>query len=386
MNTAQAVAKLQMFVRTLVAAGVKNSKGWHSLRREKGFEEKMAETFGYVREEGLPSIATLVKPFFHPTKALIGLNYTPVAHNTLHRSKNGWTDVLRLCRGIVFDRQGNLVAFPFPKFFNHGEHEETRGELPEGSFEAMDKADGHLAIIFSYRGKLMATTRGSFVSSSAQVANKMLAAKSRAYWQKAIGREQTVLAEIIHPRTKVIVDYGRRRGFVLLGCYNLKTFNDMNHAELSVLAQKLKIPVAELVPFASIAALKAKVAEKDYKNREGFVVRFVKADGSVLRVKFKFAGYLGIMLEEKLTYGYVMNRLMDGSLEKTLAGKPHEIEKEVRAMVDKLEAVNDISADDRGKARRKYLRELVEEESRTTSYNTQCGKFSRWALAQQSSS
>ncbi|MBY0359813.1 MAG: T4 RnlA family RNA ligase [Candidatus Obscuribacterales bacterium] len=385
-RVAQAVVKLQMLIRTIVGADVKNSEGWHDLRKSEGFEGMMSEGFGYEREAGMPSITTLVKPFFHPTKALVGLNYTPVAHNTLHRFPKGWTDALRLCRGIVFDRQANLVAFPFPKFFNYGEHEETKGTLPEGPFEAMDKADGHLAIIFSYRGKVMATTRGSFVSPTAQVANKMLATKNRSHWQKVIGRQQTVLAEIIHPRTKVIVDYGRRRGFILLGCYDLNTYADLDHAQLSILAQKLKTPVAELVPFASIAELKAKVAEKDYKNREGFVVRFVQPDGSVLRVKFKYAGYLGIMLEEKLTYGYVMNRLLDGSLERTLAGKPHEVEQEVRGMVTKLMAVNEIPDDSRGKARRAYLRELVDEASRTTSYCTQCGKFSRWALAQQSSS
>lgn len=385
MNTGEAVKQLQIFVRTLVGANVRSAADWHGWRHN--IEEPMAEGFGYVREDGMPSITTLVKPFFHPTLGLVGLNYTQVAHLTLHRFAKGWTDPLRLCRGIVFDRKANLLAFPFPKFFNYGEHEETRGELSDSwPREATDKKDGHLGIIFRYRGRLIATTRGSFVSASSRIANEMLAVKSRQRWKSIVPEDHTVLAEIIHPQTKVILDYGRRRGFELIGCYNNDTFADMNHAELAELASKLKIPVTELVPFASIDELKKRVQEKKFENREGYVVRFTKPDGSTLRVKFKCAGYLGKMLEDKLTYRYLMTRLLEGNLDKTLAGKPDEVEQEARRMAAKLMAVNDIEPDGkRDAARREYLLNLVPTDERTAYHKTVCGRFNTWAKQQKKS-
>ncbi|MCC7527074.1 MAG: hypothetical protein IT342_01055 [Candidatus Melainabacteria bacterium] len=60
----------------------------------------------------MPSVTSLIRPFFHPGLPLVGLNYTEVAHVTLHAFALGWTPAIRLCRGIVFNRRGTLVAFP----------------------------------------------------------------------------------------------------------------------------------------------------------------------------------------------------------------------------------------------------------------------------------
>src|SRR5262249_6888484 len=168
MNIAQNVEKLKLFVGALVSAGVDDGAGWQTWRREPANERFMEQCLSYERADGMPSVTSLVKPFFHPTLPLIGLNYTQVAHNTLHAFENGWTEPMRLCRGIVFDRWCRLVAFPFPKFFNFGEQSETCN-LPDEAFLATVKQDGHLGIIFEYDGQIICTTRGCFVSGSAAI-------------------------------------------------------------------------------------------------------------------------------------------------------------------------------------------------------------------------
>src|SRR3989339_1315000 len=86
---------------------------------------KMAELFGYIQKPGMPVISSLVNADFHPKFPLVMFNYTPTAHNTLHGFPEGWTSALRMCRGIVFTQRAELLAHPFPKFFNLGEHPES---------------------------------------------------------------------------------------------------------------------------------------------------------------------------------------------------------------------------------------------------------------------
>jgi len=113
-----AILALSGFVQTFIEAGVTDAKSFNQWKKNEGNAKYMAQLFEYPQDAGWPALTGLVKPFFHPTLPLVGLNYTQLAHNTLHEFPRGWTTALRLCRGIVFDHRGNLVALPFMKFFN----------------------------------------------------------------------------------------------------------------------------------------------------------------------------------------------------------------------------------------------------------------------------
>lgn len=378
----EAVSRLRTFVAALVSARVKNQEGWRAWRQVAANERFMAECFGYVRESGMPAVTSLVKPFFHEELPLIGLNYTQVAHNTLHQFASGWTPVLRLCRGIVFSRRGQLVAFPFPKFFNYGEHADTVN-LPDLPFTATVKHDGHLGIIFRYKGFLVATTRGSFVSSSSLIANAMLVPfKGRWADAGAMPEELTLLCEIIHPETQVHLDYGNRVEFILIGAFNRRTLEDYDYEALTALAQQLGIAVTARWSGNNLADLRALVADREFRNEEGFVARF--AGG--LRVKFKFAGYVGKMLEEKIKPSYIMLRLMEGSLEKRFDDLPGEVTLLAKQLAEELKQKASCTAGDVAcggekailKSRRERLYTLVAEAESTPYYRGICRKFISW--------
>jgi len=336
----------------------------------------MAECFDYEREAGMPSVTNLIKPFFHPTLPLIGLNYTPVAHNTLHQFASGWTPAMRLCRGIVFTRRGRLVAFPFPKFFNYGEHAETSC-LPGLGFDATVKHDGHLGIIFEYDGALIATTRGSFVSSSSAIANDMLTPLTER-WKatRLVHKDITLLCEIIHPETKVIVDYGERKEFILIGAFNRVTLEDYDYEHLDKFAAKLGIAVTERLSGKTISDLVAMVKDKVYSNQEGIVVRYHNG----LRLKLKYAGYVGKMVMDKVNHRYMMMRLMEGSAEKRFGDLPGEVQLLAQGVSRELFAVRDLPGDK--KAKWNYLYNLVPEEERTDYHRGICRKFYAWLAAQ----
>ena len=367
----EGVNNLKRLIKKLVRDGVKNKADWHLWRKKEDNERFMEKMFDYQKIGDMPKINALVSAFFHPEEPLIGLNYTPVAHNALHNFKSGWTLPLMLCRGIIFDRRAKLVAKPFLKFFNFGENEQTIN-LPNESFDATVKHDGHLGIIFKYNGKVFLTTRGSFTSPSSIVGNEMIK-KLGQKWADDYPDNLTTLVEIIHSLTKVILYY-EQEGFILIGANNVRTLRDYDYKNLLKLGRKINLSVTAVWQGNSIADLRQLMKDRSIANQEGFVARFA----SGLRVKFKFATYIGKMFEAKLIYGYLMRNMVKGKLDEKLNFLPAEGKIRAQEMLKDIFAVKEIiDLDDRSlaKKQREYLYLLEAEERRSNSYKTTCRSF-----------
>lgn len=370
------IAKLSEFVKTVCAAGIRSSKEYSAFAKEN--KEKMAEWFDYTQDKGMPPVNNLVSASFHPTEPLVLLNYTPLAHNTLFAHKNGWTTPLRLTRGIVFDFDGHLVAKGFPKFFNYKENEETC-LLPDEEFEATAKMDGHLGIIFEYNGKMFITTRGSFASSSAKVATKMLAEYvKKNKWGKVYPKGITTLVEIIHPATKVLTDYNDEKKFVVIGAFDREKLDDFDYPCLEKLGEKLGLPVTEITQGMSFEDLVNFMKDKTVANREGFVVRFRNG----LRVKLKFATYISKMIENKISYAYLMKKFVAGRLKDTMNILDEEIMETAKLMLGDIMIAVSSGGDQKDKWRSLY--ELLPEEDSTSSFREACRKFVKALTANES--
>lgn len=55
----------------------------------------------------------------HPDFDLFIYNYTQKC-----TFSGAWDEITRMCRGLILDSQGNVIARPFDKFFNRGEQNE----------------------------------------------------------------------------------------------------------------------------------------------------------------------------------------------------------------------------------------------------------------------
>ena len=360
------LAKLRQFVKYLVSCGIKTSEEYRAWTKEEAQSKLLAD---YFDSDSKAPLCSLVNVFFHPEVDLLGLNYTPLAHNTLYKSQNGWTDPMRLCRGIIFDSKANLVFLGYEKFFNYGEHQETK-DLPDCDFEAYVKEDGHLGGIFQYGGSLHITTRGSFVSPTVEFAEQMLvdyAQKNN--WRAKLSKDICPVVEIIHPKTKVIVDYHGEEKFILTGAFNRRTLEDFSREKLQALAAELGLPLIECWQGKSLAELKAFMQDRSVRNREGFVVRF--ANG--LRVKFKFVTYLREMIRAKLSVSYILNQAMNGSL----AGKMDALDGELTSFaLNILSRVMVIMAQPISvKEKRQKLYELLSPEGDTPYDRQVCRNF-----------
>ena len=151
----------------------------------------------------------------HPTLPLSILTYTRTA-----QYDGAWTPVTIRCRGLVVDdKTSEIVAWPFPKFFNVGEHDDGRPyapPLPDEPFDVYDKVDGSLGIVFHYEGRWRAVSKGSFISEQAVWAQAWLDDHDTRLLIPGV----TYLAEILYPENRIVVDYGGRRDLVLLGAFD----------------------------------------------------------------------------------------------------------------------------------------------------------------------
>jgi RNA ligase len=203
----------------------------------------------------------------HPTLPLTIWNYTEKV-----QYENLWDETLLMCRGLVTDHTGDIVAKPFDKFFNI---EEGKFE-PTENFEVYEKMDGSLGIVFWYEGQWVVATRGSFGSDQAIKAREIL----KKYNTDIMFRHLTFCFEIIYKNNRIVCDYKDYEGLVLLGTF------DKNGKEYDV----------EMWSQWGFDVVKKYDGIKDFKelksmvkdNQEGFVVKFSNGD----RVKVKGVEYL----------------------------------------------------------------------------------------------
>jgi len=147
----------------------------------------------------------------HPTLPWSIFNYTDKAS-----WENYWTPVTLQCRGLVIDDKGNIIARPFPKFFNYGQPGAADIGL-EDEIVAFDKADGSLGILLP-NGEVC--TRGSFTSEQAVWATT--------WWKETRGSRMihpdiTQLFEIVYPGNRIVIDYGDIEGLIALGSIHIET-------------------------------------------------------------------------------------------------------------------------------------------------------------------
>jgi RNA ligase len=185
-----------------------------------------------------------------------------------------WNDASMLARGIILDPDSKrVVATPFPKFFNVGEHAESLPDLP---FETFEKLDGSLIILFHHKGEWRTATKGSLGSEQAKWAADWI----QRHDLSCLDAETTYLAEAIYPENRIVVHY-QHTGLVLLAAYRADG-SEIGYDELTTLGNRLGWKTAKRYQFNAVSELLA-LAKTLPPSEEGFVLRF--SNGLRLKVK-----------------------------------------------------------------------------------------------------
>lgn len=282
------------------------------------------ETLNKYYEDGLLYKQT------HPSLPLTIWNYTEkVQYEML------WDDVTIMCRGLVTNDLGDIIARPFPKFFNY-EEVIDKGVIPWDSeyVHVQEKMDGSLGILFYYEGEWILATRGSFTSDQAVKGLEIL--KSKYDLNKFI-HEITYLCEIIYPENRIVVDYGEEK-ITFLGA----TVPDMelNWAPAKAVFKSSGIKEEDVV-WSSMEHLTEDLFKR-YQNlnesdKEGFVIRFYP---SGYRVKIKFEDYVRLhKIMTNLSTRNVWETLsIGGDINEMLVDVPDEFYNKIKDYADELKS------------------------------------------------
>jgi T4 RnlA family RNA ligase len=206
----------------------------------------------------------------HPNSELYIYNYTQMA-----QYESIWNETTIQCRGLILDNEYNIVARPFPKFFNLSEHQPE--EIPNLPFKVYDKLDGSLGILYFWNDVPSIATRGSFDSIQSNKANEILQQK----YQKVLpllNRNFTYLFEIIYPENRIVLDYGNLEDIILLEIIETKTGKQMPLEDIGFSIVK------QYDQWQNIEELK----QLNIDNKEGFVLKYENG----FRVKIKFEEYV----------------------------------------------------------------------------------------------
>lgn len=243
----------------------------------RGLEENVA--LGYISSVEMPGGKGRVRLY----------NYT--RRTTFERVWNKWTCK---ARGLIVDLdRKEIVACPFPKFFNYEELAKYIDPsipvqadfhiLPPGT-TVTEKMDGSLGIIFYYptetNGGWNVSTRGSFTSTQSVWALRWL---KRENILNRLTPGITYLVEIIYPENRIVIDYDKE-SLVLLGAYRSNGEEIVNLKSLET-----GLEIVSNHDFRSAADLILE-CKRLPSSKEGYVVRLPNG----MRCKFKGDAYVKI--------------------------------------------------------------------------------------------
>jgi RNA ligase len=261
----------------------------------------------------------------HPILPLTIWNYSRTC-----QFERVWDEITLMCRGLITnDITGEIVARPFPKFFNWEEHKEN--EIPNEPFDVFTKEDGSLGIVFKYNGNWMIASRGSFISEQAEWANNFFFFNDelQSHVENSFKDEYTYLVEIVYKSNRIVVDYGDYEGLILLSAIETLTGVELPYDELLKYSHFFYV-VKRHDGVRDFKKLKSMVGN----NEEGFIIRFK----SGLRMKIKGDEYVRLhrILTNISTTDIWETLKSGGDLEEMLQMVPDEFDAWVRDTIKDL--------------------------------------------------
>lgn len=197
----------------------------------------------------------------------------------------------RQCRGIILDEDElwSVVAWPFDKFFNHGE--QFAADLDWNTANVYEKYDGSLAILYFYAGKWRVGTTGT-PDGSGMVGGHPIT-YSELFWKVWHDRayttptsKYTYMFELVAPINRVVVKHEEER-LIFLGARD-QFSGSYFYPHFWVNAENWEI--AGVLPRRPLYALLDSFKEMDPIKQEGYVV----VDAKFNRIKIKHPGYVDL--------------------------------------------------------------------------------------------
>jgi RNA ligase len=233
--------------------------------------------------------------------------------NTKDVLENRRRAILRECRGLTFDLNGNLIARKFEKFFNMDQMPETHRLDFSRNHLIMDKLDGSMIAPMLVDNKIIWSTKMGDTDIAKIVDNFVQDKPNYAsFVLDQIKLNRTVLFEFVSRENKVVVDYPEDNLIMtairdnITGDYIARNIQEM-------WAKEYNIPIVNVYNGKNIHELVSQAKD----NFEGYVIWFLDNDQ---KVKIKLDWYLirhraiDALSSEKRVLELVVNDEVDDSI------------------------------------------------------------------------
>lgn len=212
---------------------------------------------------------------------------------------NPW---LEKARGLVLDKNGNIVVHPFDKLYNFGEYNVGQSLDTNKKVQVIEKVNGYLGCISKhpFKDELLLSTTGSVAKEApfVQMINDFITPE---YTKKLMNffnhNNMTLMFEVVHPEDPHIIEYGESDyGLWLIGARE-KNLNSKIESEeyLDRIAKELgfKRPKWEEETFGEV------LDSLQSSQLEGFMIRDGDTHEPLMKIKTnyylvtKFVGRMG---------------------------------------------------------------------------------------------
>lgn len=223
----------------------------------------------------------------------------------------------RECRGIIFNKNGDIIRRPYHKFFNVNEREESSLDtlsLSDQNYIIMTKEDGSMLSPFMLSDDLLVwgTKKGSTEVSSK--ANNFLNLNPN-YMRFAfdvINDGMTPIFEFCSRSQRIVLDYPDE-SLILTGIRNIHSGEYMRYDDMINLSQDYGINLVHCHDMQDMSLNEIHRIAKDLVDTEGFVIRF--HDGHSVKAKGDWYVAIHKAKEAILWDRNIVQLILDGKLD-----------------------------------------------------------------------
>jgi RNA ligase len=245
----------------------------------------------------------------------------------------------RECRGLKFDREGNLLARPYHKFFNVGEKDETQIHnidlsKPHIILEKLDGSMIHPIWVDKESGHWRLCTKMGITDVSMQAEEWLARDEDYKFFIKfCLQADATPIFEWCSRKNRIVLDYPEDR-LVLTAVRINRDGKYISYTTLEWLAKTCNIDLVKT--YAGTYENMQHLVEmtRELKDQEGFIIRF--DDGHMLKIKADDYVKIHKSKDNIRFEKNVISLIIDEKMDDVISFLPEEDAERIQDFIDKF--------------------------------------------------
>jgi RNA ligase len=230
----------------------------------------------------------------------------------------------RELRGIVFDKEsGEIVARPFPKFFNFGEV--GCAVSSDNVVSANEKIDGSLVTAFIHDSEVRFASKGSLKSWVVQKSEKLVTDRHQTLIYELYDRRFTPIFELIDTENPVVIEYPRSE-LIFIGARNIDNGDLLTPEEIEEIGKRYDVPFTR-VRYRNVRVKEIKKVIDDQEGADNQRIAKIKTGWYIRLNKFN---------PQNLSEKAIIQAFFDQTLDDIYPGVPETSRKTINTVVEKI--------------------------------------------------